>query len=151
MDSAKNPFLKQIDSAAIDVADAEKLERKALDSLLLADAERGALRKRMRSAQEIHGANGAVMLDQKTGRPIDPEAYARVDAKREEAEHAYTSAATVASQARGKLGNAQKASEVWERTAQYWAQEAQLEAAMTPAERAVRERRDAYQRDQAAR
>jgi hypothetical protein len=141
----KNPFRAKVDAASVAVVAAEQLERKALDAFLLADSARSQLLRRMSAADEVHTSQGAFVLDRTTGRPIDEGELSRADRHRDDAESEYVAAARSASGARGQLHAVQKAAENAERNAEYWAGQSAAEAALTPAERDVRARRDAQQ------
>ncbi|MEO7731560.1 MAG: hypothetical protein ABIY55_11350 [Kofleriaceae bacterium] len=145
-----DPLRENIDAAAVNVVAAEQQERKATDAFLLADSACAGIRRRMSAAGDVHTSQGTCLIDRTTGREIPDEELERANRRRDEAESAHVAAGSAASAARGRLHNAQKVLELRARNRAYWANQAEQEAALTPAEREIRARRDAAQRDRVA-
>lgn len=135
-----NPFVPQIDAAAVAEVVAERIEQQAHDAFLLAHAAVSELQRRLRQADSF--ASG-LAIDRVTGKAINPEELARAHARVEETQAAYLAASTAASQARGQLNNLKKAAENWENLGRHEASQRAAEAAETPAARAIRQQRDA--------
>lgn len=135
-----------IDAASIESAKTGKQAQKAKDEMLIAHASMSALQRRIREAEEVHTDSGACFVDRATGKEIKAREMERTERTFNDGLAAHTAAATIASQAAGRLNNLQKQRADWVRLGEYEASQRAAEAALSPAEREKRARRDAERR-----
>lgn len=102
----REKLLLEIDCASIDVAEAEKAERTAMDAYLLALAALSAVKRRSRNDADC---------------PMTDEEYADARAKIEQADKARVLANQIANRARGKLQRLLKRADTQRTLDAYWA------------------------------